>query len=167
MKLILNGLLLIVALSLLFNPAFAEQKKSGYLLLADGSKIEFISLNQIDIDGQTEEGRLIKSKDKRSSILFAHKGKEVKVSFDEIKEIEIKSYEVVKSGDNDFYLSNGTFRLVTQSKTFKNLSFDKFREVEVRVLDELSEKINTTTYRAGTSVNGKPVIQIRSIIFNR
>ena len=73
---------------------------------------------------------------------------------------------MVKTGDNDYYLSDGTFRLVTKKNTFKNVSFNKFQGVEVTELDELSGNVNTVIYQSGTSLKGRPVIQIRSIILN-
>ena len=106
------------------------------------------------------------NKDKKASLLIGHKEKEIKVLFNNIREIDVISYDLKKTGDNDIYLENGTFNLVTTNKTYKNLLFQSFYSVDVKVVEELTGEIHNTTFQAGTFVKSKPEIQIRKIILS-
>jgi len=165
-NLICKCLLLITCFTIYSGSVYAKQTISGYLLFEDGSKQEFVALIRIDFDGQTAEGRKIINKDKKASLLIGHKEKEIKVLFNNIREIDVISYDLKKTGDNDIYLENGTFNLVTTNKTYKNLLFQSFYSVDVKVVEELTGEIHNTTFQAGTFVKSKPEIQIRKIILS-
>lgn len=160
------SVLIVTLVTCLLTEAIARGKISGQLLFADGSAQSFVDLTRITIDGQTIEGRRIKNVDYENSLLVGYKEKEVKIPFSDIREIEITSYDVVSSGENEFYLIDGTFKIVTKNKTYKNLPFSRFSSVGVKVLEELSGEITSTIYRAANLENGRPKIQIKKIILN-